>query len=401
MTTQTKNNPVMNQRPVHVTAGADRSNPIRIAHTETFFEGSAQPCRTSNAAFPSLVNCGNRTLLMAHRVGTEKNSADGTQYLWRSVDDGRTWSRIPFPLSPAENGLLREYRTAALSMIGEGRVGMLLTWLDHFDALSPLANPETGGLIPLHIGWTESIDSGMSWAPIREITVSPAVQPCGNGPMVRLPTGRLLAAFETYKHWDDPTPWSAQSLVVASDDNGETWKTPIVVAADPEMNRFYWDHHLLVLNDGTLLDVCFSDDARKPGVSDIYVTRSRDDGETWSTAAPTGIQGQFSEVHQMPDGRLAIFYVVRTGNPSIRVRIGGADGQSWQSDDALILHSQQHDDLENSRNGDFSEYLDTMASWTFGWPSAVRLTATEWLAAYYVGRGNQSSIRLSRLAVSP
>ena len=44
----------------------------------------------------------------AHRAGSQKNSADGVRYLWRSRNEGLNWSRIPFPFAPS--GRLVEQR---------------------------------------------------------------------------------------------------------------------------------------------------------------------------------------------------------------------------------------------------------------------------------------------------
>ena len=52
--------------------------------------------------------------------------------------------------------------------------------------------------------------------------------------MLRLPNNDLLIPFETYKHFDDPSPWASKSAVVVSSDDGATWKTRLV-GADPKL----------------------------------------------------------------------------------------------------------------------------------------------------------------------
>ena len=63
------------------------------------------------------------------------------------------------------------------------------------------------------------------------------------------------------------------------------------------------------------------------------------------------------------------------------------------------LYAQAANDLARVKDGNFAAYLQTMGSWTFGWPAAIALGPHEVLAAYYAGEGNRSSIYLRRIAL--
>ena len=52
--------------------------------------------------------------------------------------------------------------------------------------------------------------------------------------------------------------------------------TTIVIADDPRRRKCFWDNHLTVLKDGSLLDTIFVDDRDRPGKSEIYAARSTD-----------------------------------------------------------------------------------------------------------------------------
>ncbi len=353
-----------------------------------------------NAALPSLLVCADRSLLLAHRVGTHKNSADGTQWLWRSRDEGATWSRLPFPFALTPQGAPGEFRTAALSEVGGGQIAMLLTWIDHPDAETPLANPQTEGLLPIHMGWTASADHGQTWSPLREIPVTPFVQPCGNGPLLLLADGRWMATFEIYKAFDDPSPWSARSAVTFSRDQGESWSVPTVIAADSAHIRSYWDQHVHLRPDASFLGLMWMDDRGNAGRSDILWVESRDSGSSWTTPQTTGLAGQYSTLLVLPDGRLLLFYVVRDAESAIRIAVSVDHGRSWQPQADGLLYQQGANDLLAVRREDFAAYLQSMGRWTFGWPSAVRLPSGEILVAYYAGAGNLSSVFLRRLRLS-
>src|SRR5690606_921545 len=154
---------------------------------------------------------------------------------------------------------------------------------------------------------------GQTWSSLRELDTHPVVQPCGNGPMVRLPDGQLLVAFESYKAYEDRSPWSSRSCIVTSRDDGKTWDAPRVLAEDPQHFRFFWDQHVHCLHDGTLVDLCWSDDRRDLARSEIYAMTSADLGITWSVPKSTGISGQFSTLVELQDRRLALIYVTRVG----------------------------------------------------------------------------------------
>lgn len=372
---------------------------MKITDRRLLFEGALAPGPAHNLAFPSLLICPDGSILLAHRVGRTKNSADGTQRLWRSGDAGVRWQPVRFPFLATPAGQPGEFRTLALSRIGPTRIAMLLTWIDHPVGKGdvPLSNAITGGLLPIHIGWSYSDDSGSTWSELGEIKPAPLVQPCGNGAMLRMSDGRLMVAFETYKEFDDPAPWSSRSVVMTSVDDGRTWQPPQIVAADPEQFVFYWDQHVHQLQDGTVIDMPWVDDRRKPSRSEIFLVRSVDGGRTWAKPEPTGISGQYSTVVELADGRLLLLYVQRTGEPSIRIRKSNDGGRSWDPTDSLVLHSQTADDLAAASKQSYEDYLRNMARWSFGWPTAVELPNGGLLVSYYVGEDDRSSVMLARV----
>jgi hypothetical protein len=275
---------------------------------------------------------------------------------------------------------------------------MVLTWIEHRDAESTITNPATEGLCPIHLGWSVSRDCGDSWSQLREIPVSPLSQPCGNGGILRLDSGRFLAAFETYKHYDDRSPWSARSAYALSDDEGETW-VPRIAAEDPAHRLCYWDHNFHRLSCGNVLVVGWIDDKGRPGESRISSFISRDQGESWTVPRTLEFQGGYSDLMQISGGPLALIYVVRGDKPGIRVRLGDPGGEAWDSSDALVLYSHNPDDVPATRGPGFGDYLVGMGRWMFGWPSAIALDDRSALVSYYAGTGDFASIRLARLAL--
>jgi sialidase-1 len=373
-----------------------RGRQLSVTHRATLFEDRNSDSRYHNAAFPSLVRCPDGSILLAHRVGSKKNSADGKQLLWRF--DGREWQRQSLQLSCALPPL-RELRTAALSNLGDEKLSMLVTWIDHPDPSCPIANPETEGLLPVHIGFTVSADSGVTWSPVSEIPVHPLEQPCGNGPVRRGQDGRWVAAFEVYKHYADASPWSARAAAVCSLDNGCTWLSPQIIAQDPALQICYWDLHLVTLKEGRWLGLGWLDDRQHPGQSATYWVQSTD-GENWSPPRKTGIEGQFIDLLELPDGRLILCYVTRAEHPAIRIRVVDADPLSWPEAVDHFVYEQDRNDLADADRGSFGDYLRGMSQWSFGWPSLLLLDEDRLLVAFYSGGDDFSGIRLAEVRLS-
>jgi hypothetical protein len=371
---------------------------VSVQPLGVFCEGSPAPGPTHNVAFPSLFRCADGSLLLVHRVGSQKNSAVGELWLWRSRDEGASWARVPFA-SRTPTGQPADFRPASISDIGHGRIAMVLTWIEHPDDSPLLVNPKTEGLLPVHIGWITSSDNGATWSAPRAIHVAPFVQPAGNGPILRLPNHDLLVPFETYKEFDDPSPWSANAAVAISHDDGNTWNSRSI-AADPSRQVSFFDPHLYALGNGALLGLMWADDRRKAGASEIVWSHSTDGGRSWSAPAPTGLPGQYSTALQRPDGRWLMLYVVRHGDSAIRIAVGSTDGAKWQTREDWVLYSQRANDLAAAQGREFGDYLQQMGQWSFGWPATITLRDGAILAAYYAGAGDRSSVYLARIELS-
>src|SRR5688500_628465 len=122
---------------------------MKIMETQTLIEDHDPASRYHNAAFASLVRCDEGSILLVHRVGTDKNSADGTLLLWRSRDDGVRWQKLGMPFPTTPSGRRGEFRPVGISKLARGRIVMLATWIDHTDDHSPIVNPVTEGLMPI------------------------------------------------------------------------------------------------------------------------------------------------------------------------------------------------------------------------------------------------------------
>src|SRR5437899_2372387 len=53
-----------------------------------------------HACEPRIVRLANGTILLSHRAGTRRESADGRPHFLRSLDEGRTWLDLGRPIDP-------------------------------------------------------------------------------------------------------------------------------------------------------------------------------------------------------------------------------------------------------------------------------------------------------------
>ncbi len=122
-----------------------------------------------------------------------------------------------------------------------------------------------------------STDEGKTWSAAKQL--SPAAKYTGltNGRCIRLKTGRILL-----EAWEGGT-----SYCYLSDDDGATWRESARVK--PAAGDCY-EPACIELKDGRVLMLM------RTGLGGQYESFSTDGGETWSTPAPTPLEGTAAPV---------------------------------------------------------------------------------------------------------
>ena len=72
-------------------------------------------------SFTSLLQLRDGTFLVACRRGTAKDSADGNTAIFKSTDQGATWSEISSGFETQFEGIPGEVRSAELAELDDGR----------------------------------------------------------------------------------------------------------------------------------------------------------------------------------------------------------------------------------------------------------------------------------------
>lgn len=159
--------------------------------------------------------------------------------------------------------------------------------------------------------------------------------PVADHAIVRLRDGSLLAAmYGQFKTDRVPVPtmpakWGCfkyRAFVVRSTDRGRTWDYLATVAYDPSVGlESFCEPDLLTLPDGDIL--CFMRTGGSGGkFTPLYLSRSKDDGKTWSKPEPIADRGVWPNACRMKSGVLVCTY----GRPGNWLAFSLDDGRTWR-----------------------------------------------------------------------
>lgn len=368
---------------------------MRLVDQGVVFQGTAGS-RTASCCFPSLAKHGER-LVVSWRVGSSKDSADGTIYVSHSDDRGGSWSP---PTQPWEGDCAGsgagELRYAPLAGIDD-RLWAAIMRVDRSRSGLSLFNSRTEGLLPVSTWLSRSSDGGESWDTPIDLGAGPLNVPSPlTGPIMRLPGDVLAMPFEVNKAYDDPTPWRHAAAFRLSRDGGRTWDECQEVMSDADQRRMFWDQHHARNTSGQHVAAFWVYDRGAGADSSIHLARARSNGLEWSRPWDTGIRGQVAHPVLFDDGRLLLVYVDRYGERGIYGKMSYDAGVSF-APQTLTLY--QHPHPTQSAGETCGAYLEDMNLWTFGRIEGVRDGDSEAALVFYAGSSTVTRICWARVAV--
>ena len=347
---------------------------MQLLHSTIVSRWQDHPDHTSQS-FPSLAATPTGRLVAAWRNSpTKEGICDNFVLMSHSDDGGRTWSAPRRPLqAPSLDGRNGVFRVGNLSVQGK-RLLLTYCWVDVSRPERPFFREENAGLLDCKVFLSVSDDDGDTWSPPRLLDTAPYQnQPTPTtGPMLALPDGRVALQFELNLPYESTEPWRHLPVLKFSRDLGRTFEHVAIPAADPDNRIFYWDQRPIALRDGRIVDFFWTWDNVQSRYHNITTTASADGGRTWSPVHDTGLPGQAGPGVELPDGRLAVPVVDRTGRPKIVLHISADGGRSFTAE-ALEMGGQEPDRqtaVQADRNGAWRE----MTAFSLGLPAAV-LTA--------------------------
>ena len=379
---------------------------LAVEHLGVVYEAPAGD-PYGHACEPRIVRLADRTILLSHRAGTRRESADGRPHVLRSRDEGRTWEDLGRPFDDViERGW--DLRGAGFTQLASGRVLAVIIGLDkRLDR--PVYNPDGEGLVPIANFFARSDDAGSTWSPAWRLTGQPIPQTASQG-LLALPGGDVLMTFETFKEYEEPGPWRYQGGMLRSHDEGRTWGEQVISAAsdfegDPH-DTMWWDPRIARLADGTLVQFYYAFRHRTSGEGPVHAAWSMDEGRTWTPPTPTALWGQATYPIALPAApggagrRVIAFQQRRTGSGTMRAFYSSDGGRTFDptSETVVYEHGQTSAGAADGSLSSF-DYLISMDRFTFGHPCGVPLGPDRALAIWYSGGLLRTAIHAAELRV--
>ena len=166
--------------------------------------------------------------------------------------------------------------------------------------------------------------------------------------LIKLKSGRLVITYnECTSHIDRAHTHIA---VRFSDDDGVTWSDVIYVGEETHHGDHYNSIRINEMSNGRILLVCDRLNGCETNAGcKLHMFESTDDGESWSDAYDTGIEGYCSDkVREMPDGSYLVCisrYNETTGKTEIFAHKSLDFGKTW-TDGILAASSHKYTFIE-------------------------------------------------------
>jgi len=315
-------------------------------------------------AWPKLTLLKDGTVIAAIYDQATHGQTPGDVAIWASSDGGLTWELRGKATQHKGN---QGWFNHALGVAGNGDLLVATSGWDYHSA--------EGGKhdIPLVPVVTRSRDGGRTWTVVARFPAAPepgkAFVPFGN--IERGADGVLRVAAYSYAR-NHPPPRSDTGYVIASGDDGATWKIAAVLGK-PEVN----ETDLLYVDDGRWLAAARNLEVHNgKGAHSLDLWVSEDHARTWRRQARLTQPRQHpGDLLRLAGGRILLTYGDRRGPDfGVNAMISSDAGISWSPEFRLA---------------------GGLSSTDSGYPSSVQLADGTIVTAYYAkGSGEYSGYQM-------
>lgn len=335
------------------------------------------------SAFPESVQLPGGDILCSFGVGGGQFVHGGTDWA-RSTDGGTTWqlegTLLPHSVDPPSANFLK------LSLSPDGQTVYAYGtryWGD----------PHAGfGKRRGETVLCRSNDQGRTWSkpsivpmPDCPLEVSHSLRPLTSGRL--LAPGALLTAEDRL---------GEEVFVIVSDDGGKSWPHHRTVFRDPNGKLGFWEQKFTQIGPGRVLATAWTVTLGDYRDQTDSFSISEDDGWTWSGHQSTGIRGQTMSTVWLGSDRLLVLYNRRFGAQGIVGCLATFTPTDWKvHHESLIYDAKLHKDAPDAGNTG----VDELASFQFGFPTAIRLLDGTYLATNWSVERNVTGIRWTKLRV--
>lgn len=335
------------------------------------------------AAFPGMALLPDGDIVAVFSIGQAFDAADMRAHVCRSSDGGRSWS-APRRLheaefSPPESESFKPISLADGTLFATGYV------FERPTPLTPIVDPTSRSLLPLHNKLSRSKDGGRSWSVPERFQIGDAGLEL-SGPVVQRADGELLGAAAPF-HLDTS---GHEGWIVSSRDNGASWQKKSVFFKALDGAIAPWECRLIDFGD-TRIGVLFWAYDASAGRSLSYRLSISSDGGRHFETMDTGIPAQASGGLALGPDEILTIHAHRDAPVGLNVYRSRLIGDRLERLETLALFADERLGRNSSASG------DPFANLRFGQPNLLRLAENEFLAYCWQLENCQHVIKTFRI----
>lgn len=366
---------------------------IEYVETHVVYENPRPNVHSRHGYHPGLAQLASGELIALFLLAEAFEAPNGTTFVARSADLGRTW-RLQGPLYDKRIVGFETTDTMKPTVLRDGSLVAVGYRFHRHDLEQPIAIEETGGFLPGDNLVSFSSDDGRTWSVPKVIPRRyPEVLEM-SGPCIQLHSGELAASAGFYKMPDGSNPSGRFGVLLRSEDQGRTWDDSICFLRGGDITP--WETRICQMPDGRLVIMIWAYDGIRDRHLSNRVTVSPDHGRSWSPLIDTGHMGQASSVISLQGNLLLTIHAHRGEDPGIYVRSVDFSGDAWKLLEEKVIWGQAAG--QQTREG--QSMVEMFASLRFGQPSLLRLSNGDLLATHWSVENCQGKIRTHRLRVN-
>lgn len=355
---------------------------MQLLDTKTLYANPDPLLVSRQAAFPGLTRLPNGEILAIFSIGQAFDSADMRAFVSHSSDNAQSWS-APKPLhdsvfSPEESESFKPLALSDGSILATGYAFVRPS------PLTPIVNPKTNELLPLHNKQARSLDGGHTWTEPQQFSVDGAELEL-SGPAIQRASGELLAVGAPFHLGAS----GHEGWVISSRDFGKLWQKKSVYFRAESSHIAPWESRLIDFGGHRVAVLFWAFDTATGRNLNNHMAVSNDGGETFQTF-DTGIAAQASGAVPLGPEEMLSIHAHRQSPVALNVYRSRLGNDCLEITDALPLFA---DELlgQNNRHG------DPFASLRFGQPSLLALDSDEFLACCWRIESCQHVIKTFRI----
>ena len=355
------------------------------------YQNPTPAIRSRQATFPGVAQLPNGELLALFSIGEAFEAANGRMYVSRSKDKGHSWEFEGLLYDQEGMGLEFQYSDSMKPLLLQN--GTVIAAGYGFERRDPdkgIGDEETKGFPP---GWNMicfSEDLGRTWTNPVDMAHGDDGMLELSGPTIQLRSGRILGAAPPF----NTKATGQKGLIIASDDNGKTWRKLSVYYQSPQGNVAPWETRICEMQPDRVVGIIWAFDTATDQHLTNKVMVSHDGGSSWSEPIDTGHMGQASNLMWLGGERLMSIHSHRAGEVGLYVRVVDFAGDQWNVQaESVIWGKAAAQDPETG-------IIEQFANLKFGQPSLLQLADGEILATHWCVEDGLYVIKTHRLKVS-